>query len=337
MKIFLNIVFLILGFFFLIKGADLFVSGASSIAKKLKISPLIIGLTIVSIGTSAPEAAVSVAASLSGSADMSIGNVVGSNIFNTIVVLATAAVIAPVAVKKNSLKTEFPFLILVSFIFLGFLCDDFLGNGINVISRGEAICFLLLMITFIYILILSAKKEISVNSVLEGNEVNEEVVIEDISILKSIIFLIIGAAGIVFGGECVTSTASFIASLLGMSEALIALTIVALGTSLPELVTTVVAAKRGENDIALGNVIGSNIFNIVLILGLAGVINPIYPENNFIIIDVLFMCLIMILLFILSFKGSLTRKHGILFLGMYVIYLTYIILRNYYPALALIN
>lgn len=317
MKIFLNIVFLIVGLIFLIKGADMFVGGSSNIAKKLKISPFIIGLTIVSFGTSAPELSVSLASAISGSADISVGNIVGSNIFNILMVLGFSAIFMPIVIKPGMIKKEFPFLLMVMVILLAVSFDVFLGGPLNIISRGEGFVFLILLGLYLYILIASGKK----------NE--EEIEISDEPLAKSIIFFILGLALVVAGGEFVTSTSKFLAMSLGMSETLVGLTIVALGTSLPELMTSIMAAKKGENEIAIGNVIGSNIFNVLLILGLTSVITPL-AINNLVLIDMVIMTVVSFIAFLFAFtKNKITKKEGILLILLYIGYTTYIVLRNY--------
>ncbi len=326
MRLFLNIVFLLVGLFLLIKGADFFVSGSSSIAKKLKISPLIIGLTIVAFGTSAPELSVSISSALSGSADIAVGNVIGSNIFNLLMVLGVSAVMAPIVIKPSMLRKEFPFLLMLSVILLAMSFDVALNKSdLNFITRGEGIILVILFILYIYIIIRSAKKE-------HAAEVDsEESAVEEISmpIWKAILLFLFGLGLIVFGGECVTSTSKYLAMSMGMSETLVGLTIVALGTSLPELVTSIVAAKKGENELALGNVIGSNIFNFVAILGITAIVRPL-GINSLSLIDMVIMTLITFITFIFaSTKNSISRKEGFTLLVLYAGYMTYIILRNY--------
>lgn len=320
MEIFLNIVFLILGMVFLIVGADKFVDGSSSIAKKLKIPSIIIGLTIVSLGTSLPELSVSLISALQNKADMSVSNVVGSNIFNTLVVLGLSSIIMPVVVDKSLLKFEFPLLIGISAVLLLFV-------GFSNPHQLPLICgiiFVLLLVLFIVILIKRAKK-------------NKLVDDPNMKILKmpiAIIFVIIGVVGIWFGGECVTSTASFLAQKMGMSQSLVGLTIMAVGTSLPELVTSVVAAKKGENDIALGNVIGSNIFNILFILGTTATIVGIQGNTMLVsanaVIDLVILLGLMILTYIFALiSKGINKKEGATLFVLYIAYMTYIILRDF--------
>ena len=316
----LNIVFLIIGFVFLIKGADVFVDGATSIAKVLKVPALVIGLTIVALGTSLPELAVSVIAAIEGAGDMSVGNVIGSNIFNISVVLGATSLLFPIAIQKEILSFELPVLLGISILLL------ILGLAFKEVGLIAGIIFLLLLVGYVFFLIYRSKKQ---RETLEEEQEEEQ---ETISPIKSIIFLVLGAAAIWFGGECVNTTSVVIAKFFGMEENLIALTIVALGTSLPELVTSLVAAKKGENDVALGNVIGSNTLNILFILGVAGVINPVLISEPM-IFDMIVMIGITFMLFIMAFvthkKKGLNLPCGITLIITYASYLAYIIFRNY--------
>lgn len=301
--------FLLVGFLCLIKGADLFVEGSSSIAKKFHIPSMIIGLTIVAMGTSAPEAAVSISSSLIGQNDMSVANVVGSNLFNILVVLGLSATISKLPVSKNTIKKDIPFLIaicILTFIFT-----------INLhISLLEGFIFLGIFVWFIYDMIKEAKNN------------NDEVdIINELSMLKTILYIMIGLIGIVFGGDLTVDAASAIATQFGLSENLIGLTVVALGTSLPEFMTSVIATKKGETEIAIGNVIGSNIFNILLVLGISSVISPMTITTNA-VIDILFMISITILLFFnMKTKNFITKKHGMMYIILYILYIIYTILR----------
>ena len=310
--ILLNVLFLIIGMALLIKGADWFVEGSSNIAKALKIPSLIIGLTLVSIGTSLPELSVSVNSSLQGAVDMSVGNVVGSNIFNVLVVIGCSALFTPMIVQKNMFKYDIPILIG---IYLAFILFSFVITP-NVISLVEGIIIFIGFICYILFLIFRTKKE------------NIK-----ISWPKNLIFVVIGVVGIVFGGEFVVTTAKTLAIKFGMSELLVSLTIVAVGTSLPELVTSMVAAKKGENDIAVGNAIGSCVFNILLILGLSSIVSPLTIDSST-LIDVLVMLLSVVLIFIFAIKSyKINKGNGIILISMYVIYLAYIIVRNVNPGL----
>ena len=315
----MNYILLLVGFVFLIKGADGFVSGASSIAKKFNIPPLIIGLTIVAFGTSAPEAAVSVTAALKGQNDMAIANVVGSNIFNFLVVIGITSMIKPIKVQKSTIIKEFPFVILASFVFSVISHDTrFQDASQNMLSKADGYILLSLFAIFMYYLI-----EMAFTS--KDNEQQEE--IEEIPLNKSIIYSILGIIGIIIGGQLVVDSASNIALAWGMSENLVGLTIVSVGTSLPELVTSIVAARKGESDIAIGNAVGSNIFNLLFVLGLSSAIHSIaiHPEVFY---DMLIMILATILTYIFAItKKCINRWEGTVLFLLYVNYLIYIIMR----------
>ena len=318
----LNLLFLVIGMALLIKGADWFVDGSSRVAKALKIPSLIIGLTLVSIGTSLPELSVSVNAALGGNADISYGNVIGSNIFNVFVVIGASALFTPMIVAKDVKKYDVPVLIGIYLLFALF---SFVTTPLE-LSRWESIILTILFVGYLVFLVLRTKKS------------NEEVVEEEKEekprkMWLNIVFIILGIAGIVAGGEFVVSTASTLAQLAGMSELLVGLTIVAVGTSLPELVTSMVAAKKGENDIAVGNAIGSSIFNILLILGVSSTIAPIGFEFNT-IVDAAMMLLSVVMIFIFALKSSkITRTQGAILIVVYALYLAFIILRNVNPEL----
>lgn len=313
---------LILGFIFLIKGADLFVEGAASIARKFNVPSMIIGLTIVAMGTSAPEAAVSITSSLAGQNDMSVANIVGSNFFNILIVLGVSSIIAKLPVEKNTLKKDSPFLIIVSAMLLFFAID------FN-ISRIEGILFLVVFTYFLISTIKSAKKSTSEEQV-SGGEIAvaiEATPVKEVPMATTIILSIVGIVGIVLGGDMVVKSATTIATSFGMSPNLVGLTIVAVGTSLPEFVTSVIATKKGETEIAIGNVIGSNIFNILLILGLASTISPI-TISTLAIFDIIFMLAITILLHIFMKRDkSLVKGEGIILIVLYVLYMAYTIMR----------
>lgn len=316
------ILLLVIGFLFLIKGADVFVEGASSIANKFNVPPMLIGLTIVAMGTSAPEAAVSITSSIAGQNDMSIANVVGSNFFNILMVLGVSALISKLPVEKDTIKKDTPFLILVSILLLvlGF-------NG--KLDRFDGVILLTVFALFLFNMIKS-----SINSNSNGTSSNGEVAIaietetsNSISMPKTIMLCAIGAIGIVIGGDLVVDSATKIAKSVGMSDNLVGLTIVAFGTSLPEFVTSIIAVKKGETEIAIGNVIGSNIFNILLVLGLAALINPM-TISSIALIDIVFMVAITILLYLFMKKeNSLIKSHGILFIFLYALYMGYTIFR----------
>lgn len=336
MEIFLNVLFLIVGMVLLIKGADYFVAGASAIAEKMKIPTLFIGLTIVSLGTSLPELSVSITSAINNSIDMSVGNIVGSNMFNMLLILGLVAICKPVPMSSSSKKIDLPFLIAVTGILMLFGFDVMLNKAeANMLSRTESILLLTLLILYLYILIFNAnrdrKRQIKQENFIAKQE-NREVVIEEKKTLKVwqiLLYVIFGLAAVVFGGECVASTAKFLAIKMGMSEALVGLTVVAVGTSLPELTTSIVAARKGENDIALGNVIGSNIMNITLILGSVGLIAQA-PISKTIVVDLIILFVSTLLFVVICFrKNNVSKKEGFLLVFMYVSYIAYAIIRNY--------
>lgn len=307
---------LIAGFVLLIKGADFFVEGSSSAAKKLSIPPIIIGMTIVAMGTSLPETSVSISASLADKNDLSISNAVGSNIFNLMIVAGLCAILCPLPINRDTLKRDFPFSILAAAVLLGF---GFFTGGI---SRIAGIVLLLLFAFFLYIMVNSALK-----ARRSGTAPGEE---EDIKILpfwQCIIYIIGGIIAIAAGGKMVVEGASDIARSFGMSDNLIGMTIVALGTSLPELVTSVVAARKNEMDMALGNVIGSNVFNILFVLGIAAAISPIaFTMQNSIDTIFLIAASLLVLFFCLP-KKRLVRLHGISMVALYAGYTVYLFMR----------
>ena len=318
MPIYVSIILLVVGMVLLIKGADFFVEGASKIARMLKIPSLVIGLTLVSIGTSAPEFAVSLTASLQGANDLSFGNIVGSNIFNTFVVIGVSAIFTPLVVTKNMQKYDLPILagIYVLLALFAFVITP------GTIQTWEAVILFSLTIIYTIFLIYREKKE---------TQVEEEKEEKKRPWWLNLIFVIIGLAGIIIGGDFVVDGATEVAKALGMSEMLIGLTIVAVGTSLPELVTSIVAARKGENDIAVGNAIGSCIFNVILILGFCSILEPANVNTHpfYALFDVGVMMLTVVLLFIFSLKKrEINKWHGIITIALYVIYLTVIILRD---------
>lgn len=335
MTIFLNILFLVVGMALLIKGADFFVSGASAVAERLKVPSMFIGLTIVALGTSLPELSVSVTSAISGSVDMSVGNIVGSNLFNMLFILGLISIFSPVPLSASTRKIDFPFLLVVTSFLLLFGLDMFLnGATANVLSRTESILFLSILILYLYILITNAnkkrKEQIEQEKLLKKAEsLSTEQNKKQMKVWQIILCLVLGLAAVVFGGECVSTTAQYLAIQMGMSEALVGLTIVAVGTSLPELVTSVVAAKKGENDLALGNVIGSNIMNISLILGSVSLIGQA-PISTVILTDIAILLGTTIIFVILcSKKDALKRKEGIFLLSLYIAYIAFAIIRNY--------
>ena len=312
------IIFLVVGMYLLIKGADWFVDGASNIAKLLKIPSLIIGLTLVSMGTSAPEASVSINASLSGLNDISMGNVVGSNIFNVLVVGGCSAIFAPMVIDKEIKYYDLPIMIFISALLVVF---SFVTTPL-VLNFIESLILVIVFVLYLVFLVVRAKKSGEEEKVEEINE-------EKPKALKSLAFLVVGLLAIIVGGGWVVDGASDVARILGMDEILIGLTIVALGTSLPELVTSIVAARKKENEIAIGNIIGSNIFNILFVLGLASTISSI-TVNADMLIDTLFMLGTGVALMIISFiRKDIGKKIGIISILLYFAYLAYIIARNY--------
>lgn len=324
MDILFNVLLLLVGFVFLIKGADFFVVSSSSIARKFNVSPLIIGLTLVAFGTSLPELAVSFAAALSvepgQTADIAMGNIIGSNIANLTLILGASAVALPIMVKKSMNKKEFPFLIGMTILIaiLGF----FFQSDAQ-IARWEAVILLIVFAYYMY-LMLTGEKEIPTDD------------IKVIDMKKAILLLFVGILGVSIGGTMVTRGAEYIAvnglvTFAGMSitkaTTLVGLSVVALGTSLPELVTSVVAAKKGENEIALGNVVGSNVFNTVFIVGLSGIVTPL-GLNGDVLIDMIILIVITSIMIIFSIsKGKITKLEGWILLGIYIAYIIYIIIR----------
>ncbi|MEG0014516.1 MAG: calcium/sodium antiporter [Cellulosilyticaceae bacterium] len=314
-------ILILVGFILLIKGADYFVDGASSIAKTFRIPTLIIGLTIVAFGTSAPEAAVSVTSALQGQNEIAVGNIVGSNIFNLLLVVGIAAFICPLKVKKSIIVKEFPFTLLSGFVLLVLAQDIiFQGATANILTRADGIMLLVLFGIFMYYLI-----ELALTT---RTEVNEEDDIKPMPIGKSVLLSVGGVVAIILGGKMVVDSASTIALAWGMSQSLVGLTIIAIGTSLPELVTSIVAARKGESDIALGNVIGSCIFNVFFILGMSATIHPIAVSTE-VFTDMTIMLIVTIVTYIFAItKKNINKIEGIILVLTYVAYMTFIIMRN---------
>ena len=312
----LQTVLLIVGFVVLIKGADFFVDGASGVAGNMKVSKMLIGLTIVAFGTSAPEFAVSVKSLLSGSGDIVLGNVIGSNILNILLILGASSLFHALNVKNNTVKKELPITMMITFAFAVLLSDSLFDKGLkNTFTRGDGITLLLFFCVFIYYLISMARSKIE-------QDVDEKV----LSIPKSILFTVVGMVGIVLGSNFVVDSASHIATIMGVSERMISLTIIALGTSLPELVTSIMATRKGEYDIAIGNVVGSNIFNIGMVIGLPVTLFGGIGIVNFSYIDLIVMILASILLFMFSFNDYKISKHeGLIFLAVFVVYYCYVL------------
>lgn len=306
----LAILLISLGFILLIKGADFLVEGSSNIAKKFHIPEIIIGLTIVSIGTSMPELFVSVTSAIEGYSDMAIGNVVGSNVCNLLLILGLSTIIKPVKFQKETRLIEIPICLVITIIFM-ILCNTNTG-----ISKVEAMILIVLFIMFIaYTIVMGIKGE-SFNK-------NEKQIENNISVLKNIVWIILGVIGLKIGGDLTVDNAIIVAKYFNISEQIISLTILAIGTSLPELVTSVTAAFKGNSDIAIGNIIGSNIFNMLLIIGVASFINPILYNTAYNIeMIILILGTILLSLFpIIPPKNEMSRGNGIIYLVSYVIYL----------------
>ena len=315
----IQIALILVGFVMLIKGADILVDGSSAIAKKMRVSEIMIGLTIVSIGTSMPELFVSTASALNGSSDISIGNVIGSNICNLMLILGISALIHPVKFQKQTKLIENPMSIILTIIFL-VMC-----NINQDISRIEGIILLVFFAGFLTYTIIMGKKS--------KDEAILEISLEDakkISVVKNVGFILLGIVGLKIGGDLVVNNAKLIATALNISEKIIGLTIVAIGTSLPELVTSVTAAIKGDSDIAIGNIVGSNIFNLLFIIGLSAVITPITYNisYNFDLI-ILFVAMILMLIFpFIKPKDEMSRGKGWIFTVIYIIYMMILILKK---------
>lgn len=307
---------LIGGFIILIKGADIFVDGASATALHFKVSKMLIGLTIVAFGTSAPEFAVSIKSLLSGSGDIVLGNVIGSNILNILLILGISALFHSLHVKNNTVKKELPITLLITSLFAVLLSDHFFDTTLpNSFTRSDGIVLLLFFLVFIYYLISMMRKKIDI-----GEELPE------MSLKKAILFTLLGIVAIVVGSNLVVDSASSIATSLGVSQRMISLTIIALGTSLPELVTSVTATRKGEYDIAIGNVVGSNIFNIGMVIGLPVSLLGGIGVIAFSYIDLIVMFVAALFLFLFSFRDyKISRNEGIAFLLLFVVYYGYVI------------
>lgn len=319
----LDIFLLIVGFILLIKGADVLVDGSASIAKKFGLSNLMIGLTIIAFGTSAPELIVNIIASINGNSDIGMGNIVGSNIANILLILGVSALFSEMKVDSSIVKKQIPFSILAS-IALFILINSTIINGMgqNGLMRSGGLILILFFCIFLYYTFSIARK----NDSLEGEG-------EKIKIFKnktSIIMILGGIIALFFGGKFIVDSSINIASSLGLSEALIGLTIVAVGTSLPELAASIMAARKNQADMAIGNVVGSNIFNILWILGLSAVINPINhnPIMNFDIFFLIYISLLLLPLVYMGKKHHFTKKEGLILLGLYAVYLIFIIIRG---------
>ncbi|MEE0776359.1 MAG: calcium/sodium antiporter [Bacillota bacterium] len=307
----MNYFILLIGFFLLIKGADWFVSGASDLAKLLRVPSVIIGLTIVAMGTSAPELSVSITGSLGGQSGISVGNVIGSNLFNLLCVGGLSAMIRPMTVNHELLKRDIPISLAAAVLFFITAINGYL-------ARWEGALFLALFALFLALMLRDALRFRS--TAKEDSS--------DVKLGKSLVFIVLGLLGVILGGNLVVDSATKIALNFGLSDSLVGLTVVALGTSLPELVTSLVAAKKGENDIAMGNIIGSNIFNIGLVLGTTTVIHPMNVAR-FVTVDDLYLCgVTLLLLFFVLRDKKLSRGQGTVLFLLYFPYLVYIFLRG---------
>lgn len=313
-----QIILLIVGFVILIKGADIFVDGASSLAQNFKLSKMLIGLTIVAFGTSAPEFAVSVKSIISNNADMVLGNVVGSNILNILLIIGICSLIKPIVVKNNTIKKEIPIVIMISTLLFFLMKDNLFDTNVaNMITRNDGFIILLFFMIFIYYLI----------SIMRNKKDEEALENAKFGMSKSIIFTILGIVCIIIGSNFVVDSASNIAVSLGVSQKMIALTIVAFGTSLPELVTSIVSIKKGEQEILVGNIVGSNVFNIGMVLGLPVALFGGIPAIGFNNIDLIVLLLSALLLFVFSFKDHKIKKmEGIIMLVVFAIYYSFVII-----------
>lgn len=314
----MSIFFLIIGLVLLVKGADFFVEGSSSIAKRLNIPSMVIGLTLVAFGTSAPELAVSVSGSLNQANGIVFGNVVGSNIVNILFILGISAFITPISIKSKTIFKEMPFAILTTVALMLMVMDGLInGDPISVISRSEGWTLLLFFAIYLYSMV-----EISIM----GKEESEEEILV-MPIPKSILFTIGGLAAVIIGANLVVNAATEIATQLGLSDTIIGLTVVAIGTSLPELITSVVAAKKGENDIAVGNIVGSCIFNVLLVMGISGIIFPIdIAAENYADLWILLAAMVVVVPMMYTSK-KISRVEGVLMMLAYVAYSAFIVMR----------
>lgn len=322
----LVVALLVVGFVLLIKGADFFVEGSSSIAKRFKVPSIIIGLTIVAMGTSLPETSVSVTASISGNNALAVSNAVGSNIFNLMVVIGVCALMTPVMVAKDTITKDIPFSAICALALMGLGIWGFADKESMTLGHVDGVILLIMFAVYIGALISRTLKAVKAGKEVDVEGGSDEEV-EILSVPKSIIFIIGGAAAIAFGGDLTVQTASRIAIDFGMSQTLVGLTIVSIGTSLPELVTSIVAARKNEVGMALGNAIGSNIFNILMVLGIASAISPIaFITENVIDIAVLLVFSLIVWLFAAT-KKSLNRLEGFTMLALYAAYSVYIFVR----------
>lgn len=361
MGLLINLALLLVGFVFLIKGADIFVDGASDTARKFRVPKMLIGLTIVSFGTSAPELAVSIQSILSGKGDILLGNVIGSNILNILLILGLSALVGTLHVNTATVKKEIPVLILITIAFTVVLSDKIFGLGENLFTRQDGIILLLFFCVFIYYLFgMANRKTGAENEVTEKKSVKKETsktekvaeaktekVAEiktekdaeakkeadeegEVNLVKAVLMVIFGLVGIVFGSDLVVKGASEIAATFGVSQRIISLTIVALGTSLPELVTSVIATRKGEYDIAIGNIVGSDIFNIGIVAGLPVALLGGVGGSAFSVVDIAALVISPIVLYFFARRGHrIGFKKGIVFLLLFVVYYGYVIMGSF--------
>ncbi len=319
MEIALQIVLLIIGFVILIKGADWLIDGASSTASHFKVSKMLIGLTIIAFGTGAPELAVSISSLINGTTDMLLGNVIGSNITNILLLIGIGALIRPIKISKNTISKELPLLLLISTVLVVLFLDTILMNSAaNTISRADGIICILFFLIFLYYIISMARKN--------RKKAKKEVEKPKYRLGISLLLILVGLIGVVGGAELVVSSASTIAKSVGITDRIVALTIVAFGTSLPELITTIKAAKRGETELLVGNIIGSNIFNICIVLGLPVTLFGTVTPESFQIIDIVMLIGSAVVLLLTARSGhKITRLEGSLMLTLFFIYYGFII------------
>lgn len=318
---------IIFGLVFLLAGAEIMVRGASALAIRLRVSPLLVGLTVVSVGTSTPELVVNIFAAFDGSSDLALGNIVGSNISNILLILGATALIVPLTVRSSTVWKEIP-LALMGVILLFIMTNDrlFDGVGFNALTRTDGFALLSLMVVFMYYVYGLAKRERSAKT----QKATKDAAFSSYSLLAAGLMVVLGILGLVLGGRLLVDGAVGMAESVGLSEALIGLTIVAIGTSLPELATSLVAALRNKADLAIGNIVGSNIFNVFFVLGITSLIVPLEP-SQFIDFDIIVSVVATVLLLAFMFVGKkhkLTRIQGGIFVGLYVLYLIYIIFRG---------
>ena len=312
MTIVLNIVLLLVGFILLIKGADYFVDGASGIADKFHIPQIVIGLTIVAFGTSAPEAAISISAGLKGNAGIAVGNVIGSNIMNILLILGISSIIIPLSVQKSTIKFEMPFVIFITAVLV------VLGGVQGELGLVSGIVLWALFLVFLGYLFKMVKDNDTEPEVVAQEEQKKD------SVLKLILMTVLGMAAIIWGSDLTVDNATALATTFGLSERLIGLTIVAFGTSLPELITSVTAARKGMDDIAIGNIVGSNIFNILFVLGTTALITTVPYQSNFVFDGIVAVLTAGLLLFCVKKDGKLKRGQGIFMLACYAAYFVYL-------------